>query len=122
MDTGSDSTLTVLASTTKPQSAGHPAKMKITLDKLPGYYSGTGDVLASLLLYHLLKNPDKIDSALEASLGSIHGILKQTYEHDKDSCLGGSDSQCCKGRELQLIKGQDFLLHPVGGLQSVSLE
>lgn len=122
MDSGTDSTICVLASTTKRQYAGHPQKMRITLEKLPGYYSGTGDIFASLLLCRLSENIDKLDDALEASLGSIQGILKQTYEHDRSASVGGLDAESCNSREVRLIQEQHFLLQPLTYLKSIPLE
>lgn len=114
--------ITVIASTTQAQAQNHPSKVKFSFKKLPGYFSGTGDTFASLLLFRLLQNPDKLGVAIQKTLGSLMDILKLTYENDKEACLGGFDADACNRREICLVQGQDCLANPSDFYQPVAIE
>lgn len=122
LDFGDDSMITIIASTTQAQAERHPSKLKFCFAKIPGYFSGTGDSFASLLLYRLLQHPDQLSVALQKTLGSLMGILKLTVDRDKEACLGGFDADSCNRREICLVEGQDCLANPPEFCDPIAIE
>ncbi len=69
----------------------------VRVPRLPIVAHGTGDIMAALFLYHWLKSGSAA-TALEASAGSVHGLLTRTIE----------DGQ----RELSLASALEDFQHP----------
>jgi pyridoxine kinase len=70
---------------------------RIRTDRLPARFSGAGDMLAALFLFHVLDTGDAVEAARRAS-GSVAGVLWQTW---KDGAA-----------ELQLVVAQTELVAP----------
>ncbi|KAG7341433.1 pyridoxal/pyridoxamine kinase [Nitzschia inconspicua] len=79
---------------------------KIDCPKIPGSFTGTGDVTAALLLGHLAKsdNPDvALKTAMEKVINSMYVLIERTYKAQSDSV---------QSKELQLIKSKDIIENP----------
>jgi len=97
-----------------------------TVELLPGYFSGVGDLFSALLLAHFV--PDDASSgavsrAASQALAKTHNMLRLTYEYSKtlpeDDRHATDDEKDVadplrkirrmRGRELRLVQGQDIL-------------
>ncbi|GMH41671.1 hypothetical protein BSKO_09581 [Bryopsis sp. KO-2023] len=118
-----DAPITVIASTKRPQAAGHPSRMKFQIQKIPGYFGGTGDVFTSLLLARLSKAPQKLDEVVGKTLGTLSGVLKATCGSDgKGPFSNATDARSCNERELRLVQCQDLLVDPIKTVEAIPLD
>lgn len=56
--------------------------IKIEVPKIPALYTGSGDLFAALFLAHCYLE-DKVQSALENTISTLHDVLLNTYEYSK---------------------------------------
>uniref|UniRef100_A0A6T6LRF9 pyridoxal kinase n=1 Tax=Timspurckia oligopyrenoides TaxID=708627 RepID=A0A6T6LRF9_9RHOD len=73
--------------------------------KLPGAFTGSGDVSAALILAHSYSNSESLANATEFAMASVNAILKRTHESKRGSGL-------CKNPELKLIQSAHDIIHP----------
>jgi pyridoxine kinase len=79
-----------------------------TLPHLPVYFSGTGDLLAGLILGHLDKNSFKIACLL--ALSTTQAVLQETFRRmPLDPSVG---APLCKAAELAIVASRNLILHP----------
>jgi pyridoxine kinase len=84
---------------------------KIDCPKIPGSFTGTGDVTAALLLGHLAKcradhhtrNNDALKDAMEKVINTMYVLIERTYHAQSDTV---------QSRELQLIQSKDIIECP----------
>jgi len=76
----------------------------INIPLIEGRYSGTGDLMAALLLAWNSRHPDDFDQVLELSCSTVHAIIEKTHE----SILRGENEH----HELRLIQNAELILHP----------
>lgn len=105
--------ITVIGSTKEPQIDGSPSEVRLQTKKIPGYFTGVGDLLTALLLAKLHCSPEKFGQAIEESVAALQGVMKITAE-EGGSLLMSTDrtAEVFRARELRLIQGQDFLINP----------
>jgi pyridoxine kinase len=70
---------------------------QLRTELLPAKFSGAGDLLAALFLFHMLSGGDAVQAAQHAA-ASLAGILHRTWQSG--------------ARELQTVAAQDELIHP----------
>nr|GMC67868.1 pyridoxal kinase isoform X1 [Ipomoea batatas] len=85
-----------------------PKQFKIAILKIPAYFTGTGDLLTSLLLGWSNRYPDDLDKAAELAVSSLQALLQRTLT---DYQRAGYD---CKSSslEIRLIQSQDHIRNP----------
>ncbi|KAJ6561154.1 Ribokinase-like protein [Mycena vulgaris] len=95
-----------------------------TVQLLPGYFSGVGDLFSALLLAHFAPgDASAVSRAASQALSKTHAMLRLTYEHsetlpederqatddEKDLADPLRKVRRMRGRELRLVQGQDIL-------------
>eukprot|EP00873_Tetraselmis_striata_P038647 jgi/Tetstr1/458911/TSEL_000377.t1 len=112
--------LTILASTTRPQSPGCPQRLSLQVPRLPIYFTGTGDLFAALTLGWLHAHPDDLGLALRKAVGGLQGVLANTLAAAEASGVDGGASRhdpkrspaTCRALELRLVQSQDAIKTP----------
>lgn len=71
--------VTLLASTTRPQARG-PAAQRLVLHipRIHAYFTGTGDLVAALLLAWMHHHPDDLAAAVEKATAGLQAVLHNT--------------------------------------------
>ncbi|XP_051126741.1 pyridoxal kinase-like [Andrographis paniculata] len=85
-----------------------PMQFRISLPKIPAYFTGTGDLMTALLLGWSNKYPDNLDKAAELSVSSLQALLVRTID---DYTKAGHDCQS-SSLEIRLIQSQDDIRNP----------
>jgi pyridoxine kinase len=85
---------------------------RIDCPLLPGRYTGTGDVTASLLLGHLAQGPDNLPRAMEKVINTVYAIIQRTHE---------SSGETMKSKELKLIQSKGDIENPPTTFQAKRL-
>ncbi|XP_030944187.1 pyridoxal kinase isoform X1 [Quercus lobata] len=85
-----------------------PEQFKIVIPKIPAYFTGTGDLMTSLLLGWSNKYPDNLDKAAELAVSSLQALLQRTLN---DYRSVGYDPQS-SSLEIRLIQSQDDIRNP----------
>jgi len=86
----------------------------ITVPKLDAYFSGVGDLLAALLLYHTTEDPAHLAQATEKAIGSLQKVLQFTAKAAGDASYSRDvSSAVMQARELRLVQCQSDILCPV---------
>jgi pyridoxine kinase len=85
---------------------------RIDCPLLPGKYTGTGDVTASLLLGHLAQEPDNLPRAMEKVINTVYAIIERTRE---------SSGETMKSKELKLIQSKIDIENPPTTFQAKRL-
>lgn len=65
--------IVLIASTKVPQEAGLPQRFRLRMPKLPMYFTGTGDLVAALLLARTADSPGRLVHAVELAIASVQG-------------------------------------------------
>ncbi|KAJ7156847.1 Ribokinase-like protein [Mycena crocata] len=116
LDPDSKHLLCISSSATHDASTVHAQ----TVELLPGYFSGVGDLFSALLLAHFTSS---VSHAASQALTKTHAMLRLTYEHsetlpeddrqatddEKDRADPLRKVRRMRGRELRLVQGQDIL-------------
>nr|GMC59981.1 pyridoxal kinase isoform X1 [Ipomoea batatas] len=85
-----------------------PKQFKIAILKIPAYFTGTGDLMTSLLLGWSNRYPDDLDKAAELAVSSLQALLQRTltdYQRAGHDCESSS-------LEIRLIQSQDHIRNP----------
>lgn len=85
-----------------------PEQFKIIIPKIPAYFTGTGDLMTSLLLGWSNKYPDNLGKAAELAVSSLQALLQRTVN---DYRSAGYDPQS-SSLEIRLIQSQDDIRNP----------
>lgn len=93
-------TMTILAS---QRTANKSCVWKVDCPVLPGHYTGTGDLCASLLLAHTAMNPDDLPGALAKVVNTMHSVITRT---------NASAGESVQSRELRLIQSKRDIEDP----------
>jgi len=88
----------------KRQARIAPVRYAVRIPLIEGRYSGTGDLMAALLLAWTSRSPGDFEKALEHSCATIHAVIRRTY----DSVTKGENSH----RELRIIQSAADIIHP----------
>ena len=111
--------VTVVASFRETASAGRVLMSQIR--RLDGYFTGTGDLLAALLLGWLSKYPGRkeedLGRAVDSAVAGLQAVLRDTHRHvvqmeERGDVSEKYDSAWWARRDLRLVQNQDSLLHP----------
>jgi pyridoxine kinase len=76
---------------------------RINCPLIPGKFTGTGDVTASLLLGHLARNPDNLPLVMEKVINTMYVLIERTHR------AKGSTVQ---STELKLVQSKDVIENP----------
>ena len=79
-------------------------KYVVGIPLIEGRYSGTGDLMAALLLAWTTHCGEDLGRALELSCATVHAVIRRTYE----SVLEGKNPH----RELRLVQSAKDILEP----------
>ncbi|KAM7268124.1 hypothetical protein ACFE04_010290 [Oxalis oulophora] len=102
-----DSNLLLIGSHQK-EKGQPPEQFKIKIPKIPAYFTGTGDMMTSLLLGWSNKYSDNLDKAAELAVSSLQALLQRTLN---DYRSAGYDPQS-SSLEIRLIQSQDDIRNP----------
>lgn len=83
-------------------------QFKITIPKIPAYFTGTGDLMTALLLGWSNKYPDNLAKAAELAVSSLQAVLQQTIN---DYRRAGFDPKT-SSLEIRLIQSQEDICNP----------
>ena len=98
----SPKTISILAS--KRSKDGQPDQLwRIDCPMIPGSFTGTGDLTASLLLGHLAKDPDNLPLVMEKVINTMYVVIERTHK------LSGTTA---KSKELKLIQSKHDIENP----------
>ncbi|KAG1671810.1 hypothetical protein FOA52_000187 [Chlamydomonas sp. UWO 241] len=117
---GREDTILLLASTTRPQAKGtNMQQLVLEVPKIHAYFTGTGDLLASLLLGRTHQHPDNLAAAIDEAIASLQAVLSATAATCNESTLAMKkpSSDVCNRRELRLVQNQGAITGPVTGLR-----
>lgn len=107
VETGEEE-VTLVASTRVPQAEGSPSRFLLRLPRLPGYFTGAGDLCAALLLARSSENPGRLAAAVELAVASVQAVLQRTAAF---AAAPGAPSGPA-ARELQLVQSVAELMNP----------
>ncbi|MEW5309988.1 MAG: hypothetical protein WDW38_001825 [Sanguina aurantia] len=107
--------LMLLASTTKPQLGGASvSKLQMCIPRIPAYFTGTGDLLAALLLARIDQYPGDLAQAVEMAVAGLQAVLLDTAAHCGVAALSGERTAAVSAaRELRLVANQRHIVSPV---------
>lgn len=104
----------LLASTVAKQSPGCPQQFTLTVPKIEAYFTGTGDLLAALILARMADEPTNLAFAVEKAVASLQNVLVDTAAHAGDAVHASKRTPTVYfKRELRLIQNWKYLLDPV---------
>jgi pyridoxine kinase len=114
-------TMTVLTSFLPPSSSTSSPPQQVVYQLkcpiLPGQFTGTGDLCASLLLAQTALHPDDLPLALEHVVNTMAAILQRTHQASLQQQRGTNSESKVKdngvqSRELQLIQSKADIENP----------
>jgi pyridoxal/pyridoxine/pyridoxamine kinase len=76
---------------------------RIDCPLIPGSFTGTGDVTASLLLGHLEHHPNDLPLVMEKVINTMYVLIRRTHEAKKNTV---------RSKELRLIPSKDIIENP----------
>lgn len=85
-----------------------PDQFRISMPKLPEYFTGTGDLMTALLLGWSDRHPEDFEKAAELAVSSLQSILRRTLADYSAAKVQPSAKQL----ELRLIQSQDDIKSP----------
>jgi pyridoxine kinase len=97
----SEKTIAIVAS--RRNKGGEDELWRTDCPMIPGKFTGTGDLTASLLLGHLAKDPDNLPLVMEKVINTMYVIIQRTHE---------SVGSTIKSRELKLIQSKHDIENP----------
>lgn len=105
--------LLLIASTQISQQPGCSSSIQATIPLLDAYFTGTGDLMAALLLANLYKDAGNMQHAVEQAIASLQAILLASAEASGDAAHAKErTAKVCKARELRLIQNQNLIHSP----------
>ncbi|CAD7698350.1 unnamed protein product, partial [Ostreobium quekettii] len=107
-----DDDITIIGSTTEPQLESVPSRVRLRLKKLPGYFTGTGDLLAALLVAKLHCHQGRFAAALEEAVAALQGVMAVTADAQGGIAADDRSAEAFRARELRVVQGQYLLEHP----------
>ena len=102
--------ITLLGSTITPQEKRCEQRFKITVPRIPSYFTGTGDLCAALLLAWSDKLPGQLGRAAERAVASLQGVLRKTAQAQAEAEAAGKTGIGC--RELRLVQSVEEHTRP----------
>ena len=108
--------VTLIASIRESAEAGRILVSRVA--RLDGYFTGTGDLLAALLLGWLHRYPESNEEdlrrAVDHAVAGLQAVLRDTHRHtgERRRERKQDDRAWWSRRDLRLVQNQDSLLHP----------
>lgn len=103
--------ITIIAS--KRNSVDDQQQMwRIDCPKIPGSFTGTGDVTASLLLGHLDNHPNDLPLVMEKVINTMYLLIKRTHE---------AKGKTVRSKELRLVQSKDIIEDPPSTFKATPL-
>lgn len=107
-------TISILASVSSPNTSD---VFKIDVERIDGYFTGTGDLFSALLLGYIDRYPNNFGRALEIAVSALQVVLKDTAEKaeqylQENPTIEKGSAAWWRCRELRLVENQDALLNP----------
>ena len=85
-------------------------KIRIDFPRLPGAFTGTGDLFSALFLAWLAKCGDgNIAEACERTVSTVYSVLKETCESNIVTAGDNSQNGCTVPPELKLIQSKSCI-------------
>ncbi|KAK9845799.1 hypothetical protein WJX81_002662 [Elliptochloris bilobata] len=113
----------LVASTSLPQADGSWQALKLRIPRVDGYFTGTGDLMTTLLLARLHERPDNLRAAVEAAVAGLQAVLLRTIEAAGDAAHSiEATSEVARLRELRIVQNQHLLRNPEVKLFAEALE
>lgn len=85
---------------------------RIDCPKIPGSFTGTGDVTASLLLGHLESHPDDLPLVMEKVINTMYVLIQRTHK---------AQGKTVRSKELRLIQSKDIIENPPSTFKATPL-
>ena len=76
---------------------------RIDCPLIPGSFTGTGDVTASLLLGHLEHHPNDLPLVMEKVINTMYVLIQRTHESKRNTV---------RSKELRLVQSKDIIENP----------
>lgn len=96
-------TISILASKRSKDGQQPDQLWRIDCPMIPGSFTGTGDLTASLLLGHLAKDPENLPLVMEKVINTMYVVIERTHK------LSGTTA---KSKELKLIQSKHDIENP----------
>ena len=106
-----------------------PTRFRIVVPLLAAQFTGTGDLMAALLLAWTHRHPDRLQDATENAIASVQAVLRRTFAHyGAAAALAPTFATAAaetafrrRMLELQLVQSKRDLEHPVVELRATLL-
>jgi pyridoxine kinase len=95
--------ISIVASQRKDKEGGEDELWRIDCPLIPGKFTGTGDLTASLLLGHLAKEPENLPLVMEKVVNTLYVVIQRTRE---------SAGTTMKSKELKLVQSKHDIENP----------
>ena len=99
---GEDKSISILASK-RTKDGKSDEVWRIDCPMIPGSFTGTGDLTASLLLGHLAKDPDNLPLVMEKVINTMYVVIERTHV---------SSGATARSKELKLIQSKSDIENP----------
>ena len=110
VDDDGNKMITIIAS--KRNTDGTHELWRIDCPKIPGSFTGTGDVTASLLLGHLESHPDNLPLVMEKVINTMYLLIQRTHN---------AKGSTVRSKELRLIQSKDIIENPPSTFKATPL-
>ena len=105
--------VTLFASTRVVQDDGEAHKLTISVPRVQAYFTGTGDLLSSLLLGWQIRYPKQLRLALESTIAVLQSVLLKTVESNPEAAfVKDATPQDWAARELKLLQAASAFENP----------
>lgn len=110
-DDDANKMITIIASK-RNKTDGKQELWRIDCPKIPGSFTGTGDVTASLLLGHLESHPDDLPLVMEKVINTMYLLIQRTHQ---------AKGKTVRSKELRLIQSKDIIENPPSTFKATPL-
>ncbi|KAI0215458.1 Pyridoxal kinase [Lamellibrachia satsuma] len=90
---------------------GNPTAIKVEMNRIPIYFSGSGDLFTAMILVWLHRHPDNLQLACSKAVSTVQHILKRTFNHIQALEESG-EKTAKKPTELRLIQSKSDIEDP----------
>ncbi|BBM97515.1 hypothetical protein Mp_1g06330 [Marchantia polymorpha subsp. ruderalis] len=98
----------LLIGSDKPNKDEPAKQFRISMPKIPAYFTGTGDLMTALLLGWSYKYQNDLAKAAELAVSSLQGVLRRTISDYEEAGV----SPNLKQLELRLVQSQTEISSP----------
>ena len=93
---------------------------KIVIPRIGHLFTGTGDLLAALLLAWMHRTNGNLPTAMEKSIATLQQVLRRTASYAEDQVARGK-AYGVKILELRLIQSKQDIENPPSSIKAVRL-